>query len=127
MPRSLGPFLRELRCRRRFGLRELARRIAVPPSSLAAIEQDRQGCSDEQRLALANELGADPLQLEAMDIFARRRRVFAVAIDVIYCLQAQTVEGVELARQLAAWAFSGGPRPALDARLEAIAEHMGDR
>src|SRR5437762_12582457 len=56
-PSDLGPRLRAIRLRRGIGLRELARRLDLSPSSISQIETGKIGPSVRTLYALASEFG----------------------------------------------------------------------
>src|SRR5690349_7352494 len=56
-PSDLGPRLREIRLRRGVGLRELARRLDLSPSSISQIETGKIRPSVRTLYALASEFG----------------------------------------------------------------------
>ena len=56
-PRALGPRLRAIRLERGIGLRELARRLELSPSSISQIETGKMQPSVRTLYAFAEELG----------------------------------------------------------------------
>ena len=57
VPAALGPRLRAIRLARGIGLRELARRLELSPSSISQIETGKIGPSVRTLYALASEFG----------------------------------------------------------------------
>lgn len=62
---TLGEYLRAQRCAKGIGLRQLARKIKIAPSTLSHLEHDRDraACGERVLLRLARELGEEPESL----------------------------------------------------------------